>query len=82
MRIDLKLFFQKSHMKYEQVKELDGEKFRRLTGFKRATFFKNKLIIKDVVYQYDLNGNMKSLKIIELRSFDRFKTENFKLKRR
>lgn len=27
-------------MKYDQIKELKGEKFRRLTGVKRETFFK------------------------------------------
>jgi len=34
-------------MKYEQTKTLDDEKFRRLTGVKRATFEKMVGILKD-----------------------------------
>lgn len=34
-------------MKYEQVKELEGEKFRRLTGVKPTTFLKMVDILKE-----------------------------------
>ncbi len=36
-------------MKFEKVKELDGEKFRRLTGVKRTTFDRMVEILEQAV---------------------------------
>ena len=47
-------------MKYEQIKELDKEKFRRLTGVKRATFDKMITILQEAEINKKARGGRKS----------------------
>lgn len=47
-------------MKYEQIKELDDDKFRRLTGVKRSTFEKMIAILKDVDQKKKASGGRKN----------------------
>jgi transposase len=47
-------------MKYDQIKLLDDEKFRRLTGVKRATFYKMTEILKNVDQQKKVRGGRKN----------------------
>ena len=52
-------------MKYEQIKSLEGEKFRRLTGVKKATFEKMVLILEEAEVQKKARGGRKRKLIIE-----------------
>lgn len=47
-------------MKYEQIKELEGEKFRRLTGVKKETFFKMVAILKEADVKKKKRGGRKN----------------------
>jgi Helix-turn-helix of DDE superfamily endonuclease len=47
-------------MKYEQIKSLEEEKFRRLTGVKKATFEKMILILRDAEIKKKARGGRKS----------------------
>ena len=47
-------------MKYDQIKLLDDEKFRRLTGVKRATFYKMTEILKNADQQKKVRGGRKN----------------------
>jgi Helix-turn-helix of DDE superfamily endonuclease len=47
-------------MKYESIKELGGEKFRRLTGVKRTTFEKMVGILKEADKKKRVKGGRKS----------------------
>ena len=47
-------------MKYESIKELEEEKFRRLTGVKRATFEKMMGILSEADKQKKARGGRKS----------------------
>jgi hypothetical protein len=47
-------------MKYDQIKDLDEEKFRRLTGIKRATFCKMVDILKQADQQKKSRGGRKN----------------------
>ena len=51
-------------MKFERVKDLDDEKFRRLTGVKRSTFDKMVEILNDSIRNRETNrGRKKKLSI-------------------
>ena len=52
-------------MKYDQVRTLEDEKFRRLTGVKLATFSKMVDILKQVDIQKKLQGGRKNKLSIE-----------------
>jgi hypothetical protein len=52
-------------MKYEQIKELEGEKFRRLTGVKKETFYEMVDILKDAELKKRARGGRKSKLSIE-----------------
>ena len=52
-------------MKYNQIKELTDEKFRRLTGVKRSTFDKMAKILRDADKQKKAKGGRKNKLIIE-----------------
>ena len=54
-------------MKYEQIKELENEKFRRLTGVKRATFLKMVDILAAADLQKKKCGGRKNKLSIENR---------------
>lgn len=54
-------------MKYDQIKELAGEKFRRLTGVKRETFSKMVDILKEVDLEKKSRGGRKNKLSIENR---------------
>lgn len=47
-------------MKYEQIKLLEGEKFRRLTGVKKATFEKMAEILREAEIKKKAHGGRKS----------------------
>lgn len=47
-------------MKYDQIKDLDEEKFRRLTGIKRSTFDKMQVILRDADLQKKAKGGRKN----------------------
>lgn len=47
-------------MKYEQIKSLEGEKFRRLTGVKKATFEKMAEILREAEIKKKAHGGRKS----------------------
>lgn len=46
-------------MKYEQIKELEAEKFRRLTGVRKDTFYKMVDILREVEIQKKARGGRK-----------------------
>jgi len=52
-------------MKYEQVKELEEEKFRRLTGVKHSTFLKMLDILKEADLKKKARGGRKNKLTIE-----------------
>jgi len=52
-------------MKYEQIKLLEDEKFRRLTGVKKATFEKMKEILGEAEIKKKAQGGRKSKLSIE-----------------
>ena len=52
-------------MKYEQIQGLDEEKFRRLTGVKRATFEKMTIILRDEDSKKKSRGGRKNKLCIE-----------------
>jgi predicted DNA-binding transcriptional regulator AlpA len=52
-------------MKYEQIRGLKGEKFRRLTGVKRSTFDKMIVILQDAEVKKKAKGGRKSKLILE-----------------
>ena len=52
-------------MKYEQIKKLDDEKFRRLTGVKLSTFLKMRLILIEADVQKKAKGGRKNKLSIE-----------------
>lgn len=52
-------------MKYEQIGLIDDEKFRRLTGVKRATFFKMAEILREADLKKKSRGGRKSKLSIE-----------------
>jgi hypothetical protein len=52
-------------MKYEIIKELDDEKFRRLTGVKRVTFEKMLLILNEAEKKKKAKGGRKAKLILE-----------------
>lgn len=52
-------------MKYEVIKELDDEKFRRLTGVKRVTFEKMLLILNEAEKKKKAKGGRKAKLILE-----------------
>lgn len=52
-------------MKFETVKELDDEKFRRLAGIKRTTFNKMVLILEQSSKEKKINGGRKNKLSIE-----------------
>jgi transposase len=54
-------------MKYEQIKALAGEKFRRLTGVKRETFYKMVQILEEAERQKKARGGRKSKLSLENR---------------
>ena len=47
-------------MKYNQIKELGGEKFRRLTGVKRSTFDKMISILREADNKKKIRGGRKN----------------------
>jgi transposase len=47
-------------MKYEQIKELEEEKFRRLTGVKKGTFYKMVGILKEEEIKKKARGGRKN----------------------
>jgi hypothetical protein len=47
-------------MKYEQIKSLEDEKFRRLTGVKKATFEKMTAILREADIKKKAQGGRKS----------------------
>jgi hypothetical protein len=52
-------------MKFEMVKDLDDERFRRLTGVKRTTFLKMTLILEQSSNDKKVNGGRKNKLSIE-----------------
>jgi len=52
-------------VKYEQIKDLEEEKFRRLTGVKKETFFKMLDIIKEADLKKKALGGRKNKLSIE-----------------
>lgn len=54
-------------MKYEQIKELEGEKFRRLTGVKKDTFYKMMCILQEAEVTKKARGGRKNKLSIENR---------------
>ena len=52
-------------MKYEQIKELEAEKFRRLTGVKKETFDKMVSILQEAEIKKKAKGGRKSKLSIE-----------------
>ena len=54
-------------MKYEQIKALDNEKFRRLTGIKKSTFCKMIDILKEAEIKKKARGGRKNKLNIENR---------------
>jgi len=52
-------------MKYEQIKELEAEKFRRLTGVKTETFNKMVSILREAEIKKKAKGGRKSKLSIE-----------------
>ena len=54
-------------MKYESIKDLEGEKFRRLTGVKRFTFEKMVRILDAAAKQKKVKGGRKSKLSVENR---------------
>jgi hypothetical protein len=52
-------------MKYENAKDLDGEKFRRLTGVKKETFFKMIDTLTEADLEKKKRGGRKNKLIIE-----------------
>lgn len=54
-------------MKYEQIKALEAEKFRRLTGVKKETFYKMVVILEEAEIKKKARGGRKSKLSIENR---------------
>ena len=54
-------------MKYEQIKELEEEKFRRLTGVKKVTFYKMVDILQEAEIKKKARGGRKNKLSIENR---------------
>jgi transposase len=54
-------------MKYEQIKELEAEKFRRLTGVQKETFYKMVSILQEAEIKKKARGGRKSKLSIENR---------------
>jgi len=54
-------------MKYEQIKELEDEKFRRLTGVKKDTFYKMIDILQEAEIKKKARGGRKNKLSIENR---------------
>ncbi len=54
-------------MKYEQIKDLEGEKFRRLMGVKKDTFYKMVSILQEAEVKKKARGGRKNKLIIENR---------------
>ena len=52
-------------MKYEQIKKLEAEKFRRLTGVKKGTFDKMLSILREAEVKKKAKGGRKSKLSIE-----------------
>jgi len=52
-------------MKYNQIKELDEDKFRRLTGVKRSTFEKMMGILNGADHKKKANGGRRNKLCIE-----------------
>ena len=52
-------------MKFEMVKDLDGEKFRRLTGVKRTTFERMTAILEQANREKKVSGGRKNKLSIE-----------------
>ena len=52
-------------MKYEQIKSLEDEKFRRLTGIKRTTFDKMIVILREADIRKKARGGRKNKLILE-----------------
>ena len=52
-------------MKYEQIKQLEAEKFRRLTGVKKETFDKMVSILREAEIKKKAKGGRKSKLSIE-----------------
>jgi len=52
-------------MKYEDIKELEGEKFRRLTGVKKATFYRMVSILQEAEVKKKARGGRKNKLSIE-----------------
>ena len=52
-------------MKYSQIKDLEDEKFRRLTGVKRSTFIKMTEILKEEDRKKKSHGGRKNKLMIE-----------------
>jgi transposase len=52
-------------MKYEQIKELEEEKFRRLTGVKKGTFYKMVNILQEAEVKKKARGGRKNKLSIE-----------------
>ena len=52
-------------MKYEQIKELEEEKFRRLTGVKKGTFYKMVDILREAELKKKARGGRKNKLSIE-----------------
>lgn len=52
-------------MKYGQIKELEGEKFRRLTGVKKDTFYKMVNILQEAEVKKKARGGRKNKLNIE-----------------
>ena len=52
-------------IKYDQIKELSDEKFRRLTGVKRSTFYKMVEILTSADQRKKSRGGRKNKLIIE-----------------
>jgi transposase len=54
-------------MKYDQIKAVEGEKFRRLTGVKRETFMKMVSILEEADLKKKMRGGRKNKVSIENR---------------
>lgn len=52
-------------MKYEQIKELEEEKFRRLIGVKKNTFYKIVNILQEAEVKKKVKGGRKNKLTIE-----------------
>ena len=61
-------------MKFEMIKDLEGEKFRRLTGVKRVVFNKMLIILKEANKIKKIKGGRENILLMTLEYIREYRT--------